>query len=111
MTWCVSGLSGGDDGAEGGGNGKKWAGLRDTYVKWTGPHEGSEMRTQERELKRMTFRLLFYRTKSIVVPFTEPGNNGWNTTGLEGKLCIWFGHTTSVIPKRRGQPRSHGSTA
>lgn len=41
MTWCVSGLGGGDDSTEGGGNGKKWAGLKDTYVKWTGPHEGS----------------------------------------------------------------------
>lgn len=40
-------------------------------VKSTGLNEGLEMRTQERELTRVTFRFLFYRTVSIVMPFTE----------------------------------------
>lgn len=40
-------------------------------VKSTGLNEGLEMRTKERELTRVTFRFLFYRTVCIVMPFTE----------------------------------------
>lgn len=55
-------------------------------VKSTGLNDGLEMRTQETELTRVTFRFLFYRTRSTVMPFTELNQGIMEeiTIGLEG---------------------------
>ena len=75
-------------------------------VKSTGLNDGLEMRTQETELTRVTFRFLFYRTLSIVMPFTELNQGIMEeiTIGLEGGIMYLVWNTVLVISRRRGQP-------
>lgn len=75
-------------------------------VKSMGLNDGLEMRTQETELTRVTFRFLFYRTLSIVMPFTELNQGIMEeiTIGLEGEIMYLVWNTVLVISRRRGQP-------